>query len=293
MTDDRSLIHYLAPDRFVSPVRDEVETFHGTTKLFRATAGAFFRGSLEYMLDERGRVEMTHNRRRYGLAESVRLPDVTPCDATLDACLASRRSVRAFEDAPIPLAVLSNILGAARVRRHLSIGSDSTASVGMRSYPSAGGLFPIETYAALLNVDGIRPCVAYYDPFAHAIVRVEDLLETRHFNRTLAASDATAASPPSAPVVIFACALFERSAVKYMQRGYRFALLEAGMVTYLYSLAAVANGFGSLHWGGFFDDEINSCFDLDGLNETIVDCLFVGKPATGAPTGIGPEQNGA
>jgi SagB-type dehydrogenase family enzyme len=150
-------------------------------------------------------------------------------------------------------------------------------------------LYPIETYAALVDVSGLQPCLAHYDPHAHELEILDSALEPQGLFDALGDHSG---SVPRAPAVFFACALFERSVVKYGHRGYRFAMLEAGMLTYLYSLAARTMDLGTLNWGGFHDDAVHDLFGLDGVSETVVDALLLGAPAPAEPVNDGAESAG-
>jgi SagB-type dehydrogenase family enzyme len=270
---DESLDRYLQATGFVSSVREDVEVFHESTKLARATEELVARRIMEYLSSERGRLEISRNRRSYPLARRLRLPAANPSAISLSDCLDARRSVRTFAERPLSLARLANVLAGARVRQRGVWEAEVGVDIGLRAYPSGGGLYPIETYVALLRVEGIAPGVAHYDPYAHELQVFEPSLQPDALARALGGA------APWVPVVLFACALFERSVVKYGRRGYRFAMLEAGMLTYLYALVATASGLGSLHWGGFLDDEVHDLLGLDGIGETIVDCVLIGDRA--------------
>jgi len=263
----------LEPFGFVSPVREEVETFHESTKIFPARARRFKMETLEYVSSVRGVLEISRNRRRYPLAERVALPDVAASATSLADCLTARHSTRTFRHGDLDITELSQVLGCAKVRRHTTLDAGSELKVGLRAYPSAGGLYPIETYVALRRVRGLPSCIAHYDPYAHELEIVRSPLDLTALANALGGEGV---SIPDVPAVIFASALFERTTVKYRERGYRFALLEAGMLTYLYSLGATAIDLDTLHWGGFLDDEVNDLMGLDGVGETAVECLFLG-----------------
>jgi SagB-type dehydrogenase family enzyme len=266
---------YLEPAGFEAPALEHVEIFHESTKLSRTTEAILARRIMEYLSSERGRLEISRNRRRYVLAPKVALPPCSANPAPLAECLANRRSVRRFMDRELTLQQLSNVLGAARVRQKGEAEARAGIDIGLRAYPSGGGLYPIETYVALVDVEGLRPCLAHYDPHAHELQILDSALEPQNL---LEALGGHAGSTPRAPAVLFACALFERSVVKYGNRGYRFSMLEAGMLTYLYSLAAVSMGLGTVNWGGFLDDTVHDLFDLDGIGEAVVDTVLLGVP---------------
>jgi hypothetical protein len=65
--------------------------------------------------------------------------------------LARRRSVRAFKERPLPLSHLSRLLWAAQGITKKIYGH------GLRTAPSAGALYPVETYVAAHMVEGLDP----------------------------------------------------------------------------------------------------------------------------------------
>lgn len=268
---------YLELPGFNAPALEDVETFHESTKLSKATEPLLARRIMEYLSSERGRLEISRNRRKYTLSPRIALPACSESALPLSECLAKRRSVRRFAKRSLTLQQVSDVLGAARVRQEGVAEAAAGLHIGLRAYPSGGGLYPIETYVALVDVEGVEPCLAHYDPYAHALEVLEPKLDPR---RLLDAMGDHEGSVPRAPVVLFACALFERSVVKYGHRGYRFAMLEAGMVTYLYSLMANSIGMGTLNWGGCLDDTLHDLFGLDGVSENIVDTMMLGERAT-------------
>jgi SagB-type dehydrogenase family enzyme len=70
--------------------------------------------------------------------------------------------------------------------------------------------------------------------------------------------------------------MFWRSRFKYGQRGYRFALLEAGHVVQNAVLAAAALGLAALPVGGFYDRRLDAVVGADGLDEASVYALTIG-----------------
>jgi len=64
---------------------------------------------------------------------------------------------------------------------------------------------------------------------------------------------------------------------KYNERGYRFVLLDAGHLGQNVCLMATAMNLGVLPIGGFLDDELNRLLDIDGVHESVVYPLLVGR----------------
>jgi SagB-type dehydrogenase family enzyme len=268
MTTRQFLDRIFVQDEFLEATREQVEVFHETTKLSRSNIELFGARVVEY--SERAMREAARNRRYYPLARRIKLPAANGSARTLETCLEGRRSRRTFTTTPLSLQEVANVLGAARARK--TVHGEEGVTLGLRAYPSAGGLYPIETYVALLGVEGMASCCAHYDPFAHELQIIDEALTAERFLEALGAGD-----PPLANMGIFPCALFERSYTKYGERGHRFAMLEAGMLGFVYDLAATDGDLATLHWGGFYDDDIHVLFGLDGVRETVVDCLLIGN----------------
>ena len=89
--------------------------------------------------------------------------------------------------------------------------------------------------------------------------------------------------PPLEPVVTKACfaivmsSVMQRVKFKYGERGYRFALLEAGHIAQNILLAATSEELGAVPIGGFFDDRLNDILGLDGLEEIVIYSVLVGN----------------
>ncbi|MHA1733742.1 MAG: SagB/ThcOx family dehydrogenase, partial [Promethearchaeota archaeon] len=78
-----------------------------------------------------------------------------------------RRSHRLFADQPMTLEEVSQLLWAAQ-------GVTARAQgFAFRAAPSAGGLYPVETYACVRDVSGVEEGVYHYDVLAHALELVE------------------------------------------------------------------------------------------------------------------------
>ena len=95
----------------------------------------------------------------YPYAPVITLPKPTPpAEADLDLwkSISARRSVRSYAVTPMTLMELSRLLWA---------GNGVTASFGQdfyRAAPSAGALYPIETYLVVNRVEGLEPGLYHY-----------------------------------------------------------------------------------------------------------------------------------
>jgi SagB-type dehydrogenase family enzyme len=142
-----------------------------------------------------------------------------------------------------------------------------------RPVPSAGGLYPLEIYALVRNVEGLPRGVYHYDS-------IGDALETiRQGSWENEAEEAfhTWAFVKHAPTIICVGAVFERSQSKYGPRGYRYVLLEAGHAVQNVCLSAREIGLTSLCMGGYQDSVLNRVVRLNGIEEGVVYTVAVGE----------------
>jgi SagB-type dehydrogenase family enzyme len=180
-----------------------------------------------------------------------------------------RRSCRDFAETPMSRETLSQLLWASQGITKKFQGFE------FRAAPSAGALYPIETYLAVLNVSGLEPGIYHYDVRRHELepmgkgdcrADIAAALLDQHFIR-------------AANVVFLWTAVFQRSKWKYKQRAYRYVYLDAGQIAQNLALAAVALELGSCHIGALYDDEVNALLGVDGEEESIVYTTAVGIPA--------------
>jgi len=212
--------------------------------------------------------------KHYPGAALVALPAAAPePGGGLETVLARRRSFRRFAARPLALDAVARLLGfAAGLTGTLDAGADPQP---VRAAPSAGALFPIETYLAASRVEGVPAGVYHYRVDRHLLERVAS------GDPAPALVEATfdAALLGQAAAVLILAGVFGRSYFKYGERGYRFALLEAGHMAQNALLVAAALGLGATPVGGFVDDEVNGLLDVDGVDEAAVYLVAVGYPA--------------
>jgi SagB-type dehydrogenase family enzyme len=143
-----------------------------------------------------------------------------------------------------------------------------------RTAPSAGALYPIETYCVINRVSGFKPGVYHYQIPYHCLV----LLKEGQFGKDLAMAALGQRMVQEAAFNLIWSAVIERSKWKYDQRAYRYIFLDAGHIAENTALAAVSAGLGSVQIGAFFDDEVDRVIDADGISEFTIYMTSVGKP---------------
>jgi len=186
----------------------------------------------------------------------------------LFSLLQERRSERNYRESVLPGIKLSQVLWAAQ---GISL---ATEYHQFRTAPSAGGLFPIETYCVINNVEGFKPGVYHYQVPFHALVLVKE----GSFGMELARAALGQKMLRDASFNLVWSAMIERSKWKYEQRAYRYIYLDAGHIAQNTALAAVSCGLGSCQVGAFFDEEVNKIIDIDGANEFAVYMTSIGEP---------------
>jgi SagB-type dehydrogenase family enzyme len=174
--------------------------------------------------------------------------------------LASRRTERRFAPGPVPLKRIGALLGCLR----------QTGGTGLVrcAYPSAGGLYPVQTYVHLKSgrVRGAAPGLYYHDPIDHRLVPLAPgLLIDREIHEPLV-------NTPVFDACAFSIFLVGRLAAiepLYGALGRDFCLLEAGAMLQLLMLEAPRIRLGLCPVGRLDFDRIRPAFRLDAG-----DCLI-------------------
>lgn len=205
----------------------------------------------------------------YPKAPKVRLerPDEAPTPS-LWTIIASRRSVRNFRDEPLAKPHLSLLLWATQGITRTEMG------YAFRATPSAGALYPIETYLVVHNVEDVDPGVYHY------AVRTHELEQLKKDDFRIPAAEAALDQDMAyaACVVFVWTAVFGRSKWKYGQRAYRYVYLDTGHIAQNLALAATASGLGTCQIAALYDEEVNRLLDIDGEEESVLYMSVVGHP---------------
>lgn len=207
--------------------------------------------------------------KEYPDSRRIELPQPVPGrKADLDEVLRKRASVRDYSAQPLSLADLSYLLWASTGIQRVEQGYP------YRTAPSAGGLFPIETYVVANNVAGLERGLYHYAIRSHELeeLRLGDL-------RAATTRAALYQGICGEAAAVFAwTAVFRRSKWKYEQRGYRYIFMDAGHIGENLYLAATGQGLGVCAVGALFDDKLNALLGVDGVEESAVYMATVGHP---------------
>ncbi|HPA84966.1 MAG TPA: SagB/ThcOx family dehydrogenase, partial [Deltaproteobacteria bacterium] len=134
--------------------------------------------------------------------------------------------------------------------------------------PSAGGLYPMELYAAVGEgaVTGLEKGIYRYEPDAHGIERISD----RDVRNDLGRASLSQMWISPAPVSLVVCAEYPRVTAKYGHRGERYAMIEAGCMAQSISLEARSLGLQTGIVGAFIDEEVIGVLRLPPSHEPLL-----------------------
>lgn len=205
----------------------------------------------------------------YPGSEVVALPSVAgaPSTAFWEAAL-TRRTPRSLGSGSVPISSLGRILA-------MSVGVTGSPDEmhEVRAYPSAGALYPLEIYILARAVSGLSPGTYHYSPSRHSLELVADRPSDDQIDEAVFLGG----SGSRAALLVLISAVFFRNLSKYGDRGYRMILLEAGHVGQGVCLASTVEGLGSIPCGGFMDAELNQWIQVDGLEESVMYPIAVGR----------------
>ncbi len=208
--------------------------------------------------------------KEYPEAQKIELPSFDPNQPmSLDRTLKQRKSIRDFQQQPISKDQLSYLLWASTGIQRIEDGYE------FRTTPSAGALYPLETYVVVNDVRQLEAGVYHYSIKAH---QLEQLKEGEFRQEITAAALGQGMCQTSAVVFVWS-AVFERCKWKYGQRAYRYIYLDAGHIAENLALAAVSLNLGSCEIGALYDNQVNAILGIDGSEESVVCMAVVGIPA--------------
>ena len=169
---------------------------------------------------------------------------------SIEESLLKRRSTREYSDEQLTLYEVSQILWAAQGITH---------EKRLRTSPSAGGLYPLELYAVVGDVEGLEAGIYHYMPIEN------NLLKTVDGDRRSDIADAALEQDcvEKAAINIVITAIYERTTGKYDDRGIRYVHIEVGHTAQNICLQATALNLGVVTVGAFHDDEVARILHLN------------------------------
>lgn len=185
---------------------------------------------------------------------------------SLEEAIYGRRSIRRFKNQPLSLGEVGQLLWAAGGK---TIDGLTGAT---RSYPSAGGIYPLTIYLAAGNVTGLSPGLYRYNWKSHSLT----LLKSGDIRSQLTRAARGQQSISSAPISIIISGEMERGVAHYGPRAETLYIpMDTGHAGQNVSLQAQALDLGSVIVGAFNDEAVKTLPGLKG--ETPLCIIPVGK----------------
>jgi SagB-type dehydrogenase family enzyme len=169
---------------------------------------------------------------------------------SVEETLQNRRSIRSYTKEPLTLAEVSQLLWAAYGITKTFESPPDFIRGGLRAAPSAGARFPLDLYLAAFDVKDLPAGIYLYKSETHQLMRVVE--GDKRSEVSEAAFDQSHFETASAAIIY--SAVFERTMVKYGQRGReRYVCMDLGHSAENVYLQAYALKIGTCAIGAFTD----------------------------------------
>jgi len=205
--------------------------------------------------------------KQYANAEKVILPTDWEMNKSLGKTLQYRRSHRRYTSKALSMQDLAIMLWASQGI------SGRAGSFFFRAAPSAGALYPVETYLSIQNVESLSPGLYHFQPAEFGLEKMSDGFAGKKVAEAALGQDFLA----QAGVVFIWSAILRRNFSKYGHRGLRYIMMDAGHICQNLLLAVEGLELGACPVAAFYDDELNGLFGLDGEEESIIYLAAVGS----------------
>lgn len=253
------------------------EVFHEYTKLTRENAVRISRRVSRLMRDARLRGMVARSWKTYRGHATIPLSPPSLGPATAEDVLRNRFSISSmpgasFSATPMTVAQLGSMLGFSYGVTHSKKIAGSDEEHSFRATPSAGGLYPLEIYPVVFNVEGLEPGIYHYGVMDHCL----EVVRKGWFRPQFLAATSSPEIAEHAAVVYIATAVLQRNLFKYQHRGYRFIMNDVGALLQSLYITGTALGLGTCALGGFFDDEMGKIVGANNVDEVTVICFLAG-----------------
>ncbi|MFQ3675806.1 MAG: SagB/ThcOx family dehydrogenase [Endomicrobiia bacterium] len=202
----------------------------------------------------------------------IKLPNpVYKSKVSVEEAIFQRRSVRHYKNEPLTIQEVSQLLWSAGGK---TIDGLTGAT---RSYPSAGGIYPIEIYLIAGNVKDLPAGIYKYDWRQHSLTFIKSA-DVRN-QLMLAAYGQQMIS--KAPISLVFTAVYEYTTSRYGERGKsRYVPMDVGHAGQNVHLQAESLGLGTVVIGAFNDTAVKNALGLTsskGLSEEPLYIMPIGK----------------
>ena len=247
--------------------------FHNSTKDLRY---ADLR-TIERRTREKAReTAMPPSVKRYKSAPVQKLP-AAETDGDFARILLQRRTWRRFAREPVDLSSFSTLL-------HLTAGiqqwvvGPANQKVALKTSPSGGARHPIEVYALVLDVRGLKRGLYHYVSDRHALERLKTRSRSWRVERYLPMQSWY----NGASALVFFTAIFARDQWRYEHaRAYRAVLIEAGHMCQTCCLTATWLGLAPFCSMALAESALEKDLGLDGVTESVLYAAGIGTRPKG------------
>ena len=216
----------------------------------------------------------------YPGAASVSLPRDLGLSST-PALPAISSYVPAPFSASIDIASLTRLLFCADgLTRQKRVGADD---YHFRAAPSAGALYPVETYVAAGEIEGLETGLYHFSPADLRMIG----LRRGDWREYFARASAMRPSLAHARAVIAISSIYWRSAWKYRARAYRYCYWDGGTMLANLLAAAAAEEISAEVITAFEDPALETLLGIDGDREGMIALVALGN--SDAPLAPSPE----
>lgn len=171
-------------------------------------------------------------------------------DVSVEEAMQNRRSFRFYEDSPLTITEISQLLWSAYGLSYPVENAPDFLRGGLRTAPSAGALYPLELYVVVRNVTDLNPGIYLYRSESHELILITGEDSWEEFSN--AAFNQLHFETAAAAIVY--SAVFERCTDKYGDRGReRYVCMDLGHSAENVYLQAYALNIGTCAIGAFSD----------------------------------------
>ncbi|MFN3901138.1 MAG: SagB/ThcOx family dehydrogenase [Alishewanella aestuarii] len=255
-----------------------MQDFHESTKLQRNGSKKLLKRIGTFMHVPSIRHLVTGAYKDYQGCRRVILPSADLQDARLADALKNRRSLssvqQGFTTEAVDLQQLATVLQSSYgVTGYIEPRQPTDPRQPLRAIASAGALYPCEIYVCALNINGLANGLYHYDVNQHQLAELENGDIRPQLFRCLPGGSLWR---NSAAMIVIGL-MIERSVSKYLERGYRFAMHDAGALLQNLYLTSTAAGLTGCGVGGFYDQQLADWLRMHPHQEFPAICFALGK----------------
>ena len=196
--------------------------------------------------------------------------------SSFEKLLNMRVSTREFSSASLTHKEITRLCWATYGRIRESALELSGDSIGRGTVPSGGGLYPLKQFVIVMKGCTELPVGIY------SANQVEMIWQSSFDPKSIwDIINGVPEEPLAASIILVLVCDFQQTTQKYSNRGYRYALLEAGHAAQNAYLWCTEQGLGIVEVGGFNDEKLAGILGLPYPEQAPLITLVVGKKKEG------------